>query len=672
MPDSSPAEPTPTPLAGLFRAHVDAVRAAAWEGSFEEYLDVVRETPSVAQLSHARVYEMIKRAGVSYHEDNETHNGLLPPGHPHYAFFEEEVFGSQQAIEQIVTYYRSAAARLEPRKRILLLMGPPGGGKSTIVALLKKQLEAYALTDEGAAYTIQYPPEAGDLAGRLCPQQEEPLHAVPTELRSEVAAAIGTYMEGELCPLCRYVVEDVLGGDFTRLRVTRVLLSEQGRKGVGTYHPHDRKSMQIEDLVGSINLSTIGEFGMESDPRAYAFDGEFNIANRGILEMVEILKAPPEFLYLLLTLTQEQAIKAGRFPMIYADESIIGHTNQSEYDRWLVDAQAAALRDRTIVVRVPYNLRLSDEVRIYEKLLSSTDLLSQGVHLDPKALEVAATFAVLTRLADSKKAGVDRMRKLRLYNGEEVTGMRSKDVKELQEESTNSDEGMRGISPRFVIDALSSGVVRDGEHGASQCLTAIETLRSLRDALALHPAISASEREEYLQFISEARKAYDTTARIEVQKAFVHSFEDQAESLLNKYLDNVEAFCNSEKVHDPLTDEELEADEALMRSIEEQIAVGDATSKSFREEILVKIGSYARSGKSFTWSSHPRLREAIEGKLFSDMKDLIRVTVSTTHPDPEQLARLNAVAATLMDSGGYCATCANELLRYTGTMLAKG
>src|SRR6185312_3671009 len=177
--------------------------------------------------------------------------------------------------------------------------------------------------------------------------------------------------------------------------------------------------------------------------------------------------------------------------------------------------------------------------------------------------------------------------------------------------------------------------------------------------------------EQYLNFISEARKEYDEIAKREVQRAFVYSFEESARTLLNNYLDNVEAYCNKTKLRDPITEESVDPDEKLMRSIEEQIGVTETAKKAFREEILIRISSLARRGQKFEYRSHERLKEAIEKKLFSDLKDVVKITTSSKTPDAEQLRRINDVVERLVSGEGYCVVCANEMLKYVGTLLSR-
>ena len=621
--------------------------ALLWEGSFRDYFELVAQNPRIAQLSHARINDMVHAAGVERLNEGTQHEILS------YNFFSSELFGIEEPIARIVEYFKSAAQRLEVRKRILLLMGPVGGGKSTIVNMLKRGLEDWTKIEGGAVYAI-----------KDCPMHEEPLHLIPHQLREEVEKHYGIYIEGDLCPQCRYSLEKTYGGRHEDVKVHRVAFSEKERVGIGTFSPSDPKSQDITELTGSIDLSTIGEVGVESDPRAYRFDGELNIANRGLMEFVEMLKVDEKFLYSLLTLSQEQSIKTGRFAMIYADEVILSHSNENEYIAFAGNRKSEALQDRIILVRVPYNLRVSQEERIYDKLLHQSEAL-RNVHLAPNTLRVAAMFAVMTRLEEPKRQSVDIVKKMKLYDGEDVEGYKSKDVRELKEETVR--EGMDGISPRYIINRLSSALVRDGV----TCINPIDALRAIKDGFEQHTGISSEQRERYLNLISLARKEYDELAKIEVQRAFVYSFEEMARTMCNNYLDNVEAFCNKERLKDPITEEEMDPDEQLMRSIEEQIGISENAKNTFRQEILIRISSYARKGKAFEYSSHERLKEAIEKKIFADLKDVVKITTSAKTPDPDQLRKINEVVDRLVRDHGYCPVCANELLTYVGTLLSR-
>jgi serine protein kinase len=634
-------------LTELLEAHRRERERLVWEGTFREYFELVTANPRLAALSHARICDMILAEGMEKIAEG-TRDEVT-----RYNFFSNELFGIEESIGKIVEYFKSAAQRLEVRKRILLLMGPVGGGKSTIVTLLKRGLEEWTRAEGGALYGI-----------KDCPMHEEPLHLIPLELRPEIEKHYGLYIEGELCPQCRYNLEHVYNGKHEDVLVKRIVFSEKDRIGIGTFAPSDPKSQDITELTGSIDLSTIGEIGVESDPRAYRFDGELNIANRGMMEFIEILKVDEKFLYSLLTLSQEQNIKTGRFALIYADEVIMSHTNENEYNAFVGNKKSEALQDRIIMVKVPYNLKVTQEERIYDKLLKQSQAL-RNIHLAPNTLRIAAMFAVMTRLEEPKKANVDIVKKMKLYDGEDVEGFKSKDVRELKEETIR--EGMDGISPRYIINRLSNALVRDN----ITCINPIDALRAIRDGFDQHTGITPDERERYLNLIASAKREYDSISKTEVQRAFVYSFEEMARNMCNSYLDNVEAYCNKEKMKDPITEEELEPDERLMRSIEEQIGISENAKNTFRQEILIRISSYSRKGKAFEYNSHERLKEAIEKKIFADLKDVVKITTSTKTPDADQLRRINEVVDRLVTDHGYCTVCANELLSYVGTLLSR-
>ncbi|MGM9968455.1 MULTISPECIES: PrkA family serine protein kinase [unclassified Rummeliibacillus] len=625
-----------------FKSYREEENRLRWEGTFAEYLNIVKERPEVAQTAHSRVYNMIKSSGLEEKDGKKL-----------YQFFGKEIFGLESAIERLVEeYFHPAARRLDVRKRILLLMGPVSGGKSTIVTLLKRGLEQYSRTDEGAVYAI-----------KGCPMHEDPLHLIPHHLRDDFFDEFGIRIEGNLSPLNTMRLEQEYGGRIEDVMVERIFFSEDKRVGIGTFTPSDPKSQDIADLTGSIDFSTIAEFGSESDPRAYRFDGELNKANRGMMEFQEMLKLDEKFLWNLLSLTQEGNFKAGRFALISADELIVAHTNETEYRSFISNKKNEALHSRIIVMPIPYNLKVSQEEKIYEKMIRESDM--KHIHIAPHALKAAAIFSVLTRLEIPKKQGIDLVKKMRLYDGESVEGYNSVDVDDLKKEYPN--EGMNGIDPRYIINRISSAIIRK----KVPSINALDVLLSLKDGLDQHASISQEDKEKYMNYIAVARREYDEIAKNEVQKAFVYSYEESAKTLMNNYLDNVEAFCNKNKLRDPLTGEEMNPDEKLMRSIEEQIGISENAKKGFREEILIRISAYARKGKRFEYNSHERLREAIQKKLFADLKDVVKITTSSKTPDETQLKKINEVVATLIDEHGYNSTSANELLQYVGSLLNR-
>jgi serine protein kinase len=622
--------------------HTQKYRVSHWEGTFRDYLPMVIEQPKLAQLAHARIYEMIRSYGVEVDEQ----------GTERFHFFTRELFGIDEALAKVVEYLKAAAMGSDVGKRILMLYGPPSSGKSQLVILLKRGLEEYTRTAAGGVYAIA-----------ACPQHENPLHLVPHALRQDFLDDYGIYIEGELCPRCALTLRETYANDIYRVPVERIAFSEKERIGIGTFVPSDPKSQDISELVGSLDLATVGEFGAESDPRAYRFDGELNIANRGMIEFIEMLKADERFLYILLTLTQEKNIKTGRFSLIYADEFVIAHTNEAEFKEFLADKKSEALQDRMIMVQMPYNLKVSAEVQIYEKLLKRASL--GPMHLAPHALSVAAMFAVLSRLEEPKLAGLTLIKKLRLYDGQEVEGFRQKDIKLIKAQTER--EGMDGISPRFVINRISSSLIRPN----TTCINPIDVLRAIKDGFDTHGAFKREDRDKFDHLIADVRREYDEMAKTDVQKAFFVSFEQEALTLLDNYLDHVEAYLDDKKLLDPLTEDEREPDEKLMRAIEEKVKVAESGKDAFRNEIFRKVAMAQRRGERFDYTTHEKLKEAIEKQLFEERRDTIKLTVSTRNPDPDQLRKLNEVVDTLVRKEGYCAECANELLKYVSSLLAR-
>ena len=326
------------------------------------------------------------------------------------ALFAGELFGIDSALERVIDYFKAAAAGSDVGRRLLLLLGPPSGGKSSLVILLKRGLEEYSHTDDGALYALQG-----------SPLHESPLNLIPASMRPRFRATYGVDIQGELSPYARARLDDEFQGDFMRFPVERIFLSEAARVGVGTYAPHDPTTADIADLVGSVDLSKVADIGDEGDPRAWSWSGAVYAASRGVLEMIEILKVKREFLYLLLTLTQEKNVKVSRFPLIHLDETILAHTNLAEFNKFLQEKENEALLDRMVIVKVPYTLSFRDEARIYRKLVSSAPAFRK-VHFDPHVLDLAAVFSILTRLQKPQREGLDLTKKLKLYSNEDVEG----------------------------------------------------------------------------------------------------------------------------------------------------------------------------------------------------------------------------------------------------------
>jgi len=619
----------------------------SWEGTFKDYIGLVQENPKLAQLSHARVLDMIESAGV-YFDESDT-NKL----NARYTFFDKDLFGVNEPIRKVVKYLKAAASGSQVGRRILLLYGPTSSGKSQLASLLKNGLEQYTRTERGAIYAIAD-----------CPIHENPLDLVPQPLRRKFREDYGIKIDplARLCPVCQFNLEDKYKNDWLSVPVKRIFLSETNRIGVGTFLPGDTKNQSITELVGSVDFSKLGEYGVESDPRAYKFDGELNVANRGIMEMIEMLKVDPKFLYVLLTLAQEKTIKTERFPLIYADEFIVAHTNETEYRRFLADTKLEALHDRIIVHKFPYNLTLNAEVKIYDKLLAEADF--GDVHIAPLTLKVASMFAILSRLEPGKDQNLTLLKKMQLYNGEDVEGFTKEDIKNIKADTER--EGMDGISPRYIFNCIADCFTKYD----MRCITPIDVLRAIKENFESNAKLTKEQIDKYDELLTIVVEEYTKMAKNEVQKAFFVNFESEIQNLLNNYIDNVGAYLDDTKVADEFGDYH-EPDKYLMRSIEEKVGVSDAAKDSFRQEVYRKVIKSKNEEEGFDYRSHAKLREALEKQLFDERADVIRLTVSTRNPDPEALQKLNQVIDTLVTQYGYTAESANQLLRYVNSLMSR-
>ena len=609
-------------------------RAANWSGTFASFLEGVfpSDARGIARTSHQYMWDMMR-----------AEKGL----------FEGELYGIDGTIERVTEYFKAAAAGSEVGRRLLLLLGPPSGGKSSMVILLKRALESYSHTEAGAIYGIHG-----------CPVHESPLHLIPHTMRGQFRQTYGVEISGELCPHCVSRLQHDYNGDFLQMPVQRVFISEAGRIGVGTYAPHDPSTADIADLVGSVDLSKVSEFGDEGDPRAWSWSGAVFAASRGMLEMIEILKVKREFLYLLLTLTQEKNVKVSRFPLIHLDETIVAHTNLAEFRKFLQEPENEALLDRMVIIQVPYTLSYKEEARIYKKLTSSTQAFRE-VHLDPHALHVAATFSVLTRLAESEGEG-DGTKKARLYAGEDVDGVSGTEVNKIR--ARNPEEGLGGVSPRFVINALSGAIIQS----AKSSLTTMDVLIALKNAIESDVRIDGKKKRKWVDFLVTVRKEfYNRWVKEDVHKALFVSFEQEAQQLLDKYLDEVEATLDNRTVRDPITGEERKPDERFLRNVEEKIRISESGKLSFRQEVVRKAMGAFKRGDKFTLDAHAPLHDAVEQYLFEQRRDVLRLVSSSARPDDETKQKISVVEKRLIDEYGYDSHSAREALNYVTTLLAQ-
>ena len=661
---------------------VRGYRELHWEGGLAEYLDIVKANPKVARNAFQRVHDMILSYGTE--EITEHKEKLI-----RYKFFadpvdngRDAVYGLERSLMKFVSLFKSAAKGYGTEKRVFLLHGPVGSAKSTIARLLKKGLEAYSATKEGALFSYAWKQEHnGQVTWVNCPMHEDPLHLIPEQFRSRVLDELNkdrpqddhVRIVGELCPFCRQTFRELLSkfdGDWTKVigevTVRRLLLSEKDRIGIGTFQPKDEKNQDSTELTGDINYRKIAEYGSDSDPRAFNFDGEFNIANRGLVEFIEVLKLDVAFLYDLLGASQEHKVKPKKFAQTDIDEVIIGHTNEPEYKKLQSNEFMEALRDRTVRVDIPYITKLTEEIKIYEKDYNSGRI--KGKHIAPHTIEMAAMWAVLTRLEEPKKAQLTLLQKLKLYNGKTLAGFTEDNIKELRADAER--EGMEGISPRYIQDKISNALVSDKGEG---CVNPFMVINELESGLKHHSLISSDEqRKRYKELLAVVKEEYEDVVKNEVQRA-IAADEDALKRLCGNYIDNVKAYTQREKVKNKYTGASEDPDERLMRSIEEKIDIPESRKDDFRREVMNYIGALALEGKMFDYKSNERLQKALELKLFEDQKDTIKLTsLISSVVDKETQEKIDVVKSRMTKYYGYCDICSTDVLNYVASIFARG
>ena len=620
-----------------------------FKGTFLDYLELVREDPGIARLAHARIYEMITSPGfrVLNKEENPKirrlfRNEIVKS----YKFFEDEFFGMERVLAKIIRYFRSASLKGEESRQVLYLVGPVGSGKSSLIERIK----------EGLIRTEPFYVLEG------CPMHEEPLHLLPQHLRGQMEKILNVSIEGDLCPVCRYRLREEFQNQYENFPVVTAEFSKRARRGIGVVPPVDPNNQDTSVLIGSEDISKLDKYP-EHDPRVLSLNGAFNAGNRGIVEFIEVFKNEIEYLHIMITATQEKTIPSpGKQNMIYFDGVILAHSNEAEWNKFKADHTNEAILDRIVKIEVPYVLELSEEIKIYEKILRKSKF---DAHIAPHTIEIAAMFAILTRLHETNKC--DLMTKLKIYNGEEVVekGQSKKiDVEELREEDPN--EGMSGISTRFILKSLDNAL-SDSE---TNCINPINVREALITKLK-ESSFPEDLRKKYLSFLQDTiHKEYLEILEKEITKAFVHSYEEQAEAIFSNYLDHAEAYVNKTKLKDPTTKEELEPDLDFLKSIEEQIGITGTAADGFRQDVTSFMFSVVRRGGGIDYKSYEPLKEAIEKKLTSSVRELSRVVTKAKTRDKKQQQKYSAMANEMIRNG-YCEHCCDVVLSYASHHLWK-
>ena len=631
----------------LIKQHKEVKKSPKFKGDLSDYLTLLESNGQIPILAHKRLYDVIANEGITKLDTSDTRCNKLFGGEEikTYDYFQNKFFGMERSLAKIMRFLRSASLKGEESRQVLLLLGPVGAGKSALMEHMKSALEKCE-----PMYHIEG-----------CPIHEEPLHLIPRSLREEFQEIYGIKIEGDLCPVCRYRLKEEFDNDYTKMPITQSSFSVRGRRGVGVVPPMDANSQDVTVLVGSEDISKLDLYS-EDDPRVLSLNGAFNVGNRGIVEFVEVFKNEIEFLHTMITATQEKSVPSpGKGPMIYFDGVILAHCNEAEWNKFKSENTNEAILDRIVRVNVPYCLEVSEETKIYQKLLGLSDF---DGHVAPHTLEVASMFAVLSRLHPSNK--VDALTKMKLYDGKDVIEkghVKKIDINDLRDEAR--DEGMTGISTRFIMKAIDSAL-SDSEKN-------MVTPISIRDALIKQvkdQIVVEDDRNRYLDFLGKTlHDEYLNILEKEITKAFVSAYDEQAEALFNNYLDHAEAYVNMSTVKDRVTNEEIQPDEKFMASIEEQIGITGTSKDNFRVDITAFMFSKFRRGEKIDWQSYAPLKEAIESKLTSSVKQISRIVTKSKSRDKKQQVKYNEMVRTLIEEYGYNEDSAEEVIKFAANNL---
>tara|TARA_Y100000593_G_scaffold50967_1_gene95782 strand:+ start:4143 stop:6065 length:1923 start_codon:yes stop_codon:yes gene_type:complete len=617
-----------------------------FKGTFLDYLEKIQEDPNIAQPAHKRLYNAIKKHGVNKMDDDNFRKKKIfnDDNIKIYDYFKEEFFGNERVIEKLMHFLKSAALRGEESRQVLLLMGPVGAGKSALTEHIKDAL------DGETYYHLD-----GD------PQRGEPLQLIPRSLRNQFEKMLGVKIEGDLSPVARWRLLEEYGGQYENFAVRTSTFSQRGRRGIASVPPMDANSQDVSVLIGSEDISKLDKYS-EDDPRVLNLTGAFNVGNRGIVELIEVFKNEIEFLHTIITATQEKRVPApGKHDMVFFDGVILAHCNESEWNRFKSEHTNEAILDRVVKINVPYCLELNEEVRIYQKILKRSDFKA---HIAPHTIKVASMFSIMSRLKKSGKCDV--LTKMKIYNGEDVIEkgrVKNIDINDLREE--HREEGMTGISTRFIMKAIDHALVMSENH----CVTPIGVMKSITK-MVKEQIVDEDFREKCLEIIQNVvREEYLRILETEIAKAFITAYEEQAQSLFDTYLDNAEAYTTKQKLKCRTTKEEREPDERFMKSIEELIGITGSARQGFRSDVTAYMFAKMRRGIKVDYQSYEPLKEAIESYLINSVKDMARIVTKSKTRDDDQKQKYSDMVETLMEEYGYNETSAEEVLTYASNNL---
>ena len=584
----------------------------AWSGNFAQYFtEIAVNNPNIQDSAHKRIFEAITSQGVNKDGDITSYDAF------------DGIYGVDKPLQELVEYFSAAAKDLPVKKRALVLVGPEGSGKKTIVDKIGISLEQHSQTPEGAVYAI-----------KGCPIHEEPLHLVPQQLRDDFKNAYGVKIEGSLCPHCKEMLGKDYKGDIQNVPVEQVVLSN-GK------------------AVTQVSLASGTKTPEGKDEKVDSLQHALLTANRGILFIPNMLGADKKTLGALITATEEQQVKTNRNAMIDVDTVIIGTATPIEYQNFMADDKNEALKDRIIAVPVPYNLSVSDEVKIYERQLKESGKAS--THCEPHLLKSVATVAVLTRIEPT--ADKTLRDKLDEYDGKQCRSPQKSDAEPAQKPK----DGMFGLSPQYIFNAISS-LFPDG----SKCIGTSEALSVLQGFMEGDSRLTGVEINSYIEFVNLALKKYSLALRKDVGRAFVRDWDGYQRILFDDYLVEDDALQTGNKQVNTYG-EPMEPDTGFMGSVEKHVdAVKKRGTEDFRRSVMTGLSPKARKGEEFDVSDLPEMEDGVQRKLIADAKGVIRGTLTAVITTPEIAESQAAAKKKLIEEQGYCDKCADRALYNVG------
>ncbi|MBS0384972.1 MAG: PrkA family serine protein kinase [Proteobacteria bacterium] len=591
------------------------------EMSVQDFLTLCRDDPMAYATSHERLLAAIGEPKmVDTSKDARLGRIFMNRTVRFYPAF-AEFYGMEETIERIVAFFRHAAQGLEERKQILYLLGPVGGGKSSLAERLK------ALMEERPIYVLK----AGDA---VSPVFEHPLGLFDPEVwgrKLEDEYGIPERrLTGLMSPWCIKRLDE-FGGDITKFRVAKMMPSRLRQIAIAKTEPGDENNQDVSSLVGKVDIRKL-ELHAQNDPDAYSYSGGLNRANQGMLEFVEMFKAPIKMLHPLLTATQEgNYVGTENIGAIPFHGVIMAHSNEAEWQSFKNNKNNEAFIDRIFVIKVPYCLRVDEERKIYEKLIRGSELAEAPCA--PGTLEMLARFSVLSRLKEHENSNV--FAKMRVYNGESLKEVDPK-ARTMQEykDAAGVDEGMDGISTRFAFKVMAATFNHDTQEVAADPVHLMYVLeQNIR-----REQFPQEQENKLLEFVkAELAPRYAEFIGNEIQKAYLESYHDFGQNLFDRYVDYADAWIEDIDYKDPDTGQLLNRELLNQELSKIEKPAGIANPKDFRNEV-VKFTLRARAGhggKNPSWTSYEKIREVIERRMFSQVEDLLPVISFGSKKDGE-------------------------------------